>query len=223
MDPTFTDSCPAQVTAHSGIDSLVHAVEAITNRPFSELGDVDPQAKAYEGSFLLTRQLALEAIRLVGRHLIAAFLSPNSAEDRDGMALAATLAGMAFSNSGVGIVHALEYPIGALTHCSHGEGNGLLLPHVMSFNLEYCHEEFCEIASALDGPSDRRYRPKDAIEQVIKLQKELGIRRKLSSLGLREEHIDQVAASALGIKRLMELNRRPPNLVDLQDILRSAY
>ena len=135
VDPAFSDSCPPVVTAHSGIDALVHAIESVTNRDFSQMTGVDPQARAEEGSYPLTRLIGGEAIRLVGQFLVRAFQDPNDREARDGMALAALLAGMSFSNSGVAMVHALEYPIGGLTHCSHGEGNGLLLPHVMRFNL----------------------------------------------------------------------------------------
>ena len=153
VDPDFSDSCPPRVTAHSGIDALVHAIEAFSNRDFSEMVGVDPQARAYEGSYSLTRLLALEAIRLIGRSLVTAYQQPQHSGARDDMALAATLAGMAFSNSGVGIVHALEYPVGALTHCGHGEGNGLLLPHVMRYNLPVCREEYTRIAAQLLGDS----------------------------------------------------------------------
>ena len=146
VDPALTDSCPPRVTAHSGIDALVHAIEAFTNRDYRQMVGVDPQARAYEGSYPLTRLLAAEAIRLVGSSLVSAYEQPSDQVARDNMALAAMLAGMAFSNSGVALVHALEYPIGALTHCSHGEGNGLLLPHVMRFNLPERRSEFAEIA-----------------------------------------------------------------------------
>ena len=121
VDPALSDSCPSKVTGESGIDALVHAVEAYTNKHYSEMNGVDPQARAYEGSYSFTKLIAAEAIRLVGRSLVEACQNGGNVQARDDMALAAMLAGMAFSNSGVGIVHALEYPIGALTHCGHGE------------------------------------------------------------------------------------------------------
>ncbi len=236
VDPELTDSCPAVVTAHSGIDALVHAIESFTNRDFADMVDVDPQARAYEGSYPLTRMLAAEAIRLIGKSLIRACSEPHDQSARDNMALAATLAGMAFSNSGVGIVHALEYPVGALTHCSHGEGNGLLLPHVMRYNLPFRRSEFQSIASWLGGdpsdgdpsdgdPSDGDVQAaaENAVSQVVLLQKRIGIRTRLRDIGLRQEDIPEVAGKAFAIKRLMDINPQSPTISDLENILRNAY
>ncbi len=226
IDPALTDSCPPRVTAHSGIDALVHAIEAYSNRNFQEMVGVDPQARAYEGSYPLTRLLAAEAIRLIGRSLAIAYENPTDQAARDDMALAATLAGMAFSNSGVAIVHALEYPIGALTHCSHGEGNGLLLPHVMRFNLDACAAEFAVIASCLvpsNALQPEHVAANLAIDEVVKLQKRIGIRTTLRELGLQAEQIPQVAQKAFQIKRLMDVNPKRPTESDLVAILTSAF
>lgn len=226
VDPALTDSCPKTVTAHSGIDALVHAIEAFTNRNYSEMVDVDPQARAYEGSYGLTQLLAAEAIRLVGRSLVVACEEPKNAKARDEMALAATLAGMAFSNSGVGIVHALEYPIGALTHCGHGEGNGLLLPHVMQFNLPARTMEFCDIARWLGADvvgKSHRQAAAAAIESVVELQRAIGIRMQLREFGMSRDDIPAVAGKAFEIKRLMDINPIPPSLSDLEAILNAAY
>jgi alcohol dehydrogenase class IV len=113
--------------------------------------------------------LALEAIRNIQRCLVRAVETPSDRDARDGMAYAAMLAGMAFSNSGVGLVHALEYPIGALTHCSHGEGNGLLLPYVMEFNKPMCHSSMIRIASILTGQPEDGCSCEDAIVAIQKL------------------------------------------------------
>lgn len=226
VDSSLTDSCPPTVTAHSGIDALVHAVEAYTNRDYSEMEGVDPQARAYEGSYPLTRLLAAEAIRLVGNSLVAAYASPDSQNARDEMALAATLAGMAFSNSGVGIVHALEYPIGALTHCGHGEGNGLLLPHVMRYNLPVRQAAFREIGRLLGADQtglDERACAEQAIESVVQLQRAIGIKTRLREFGMSESSIEPVADIAFGIKRLMDINPQTPTRADLVSILRNAY
>lgn len=226
VDPALTDTCPRTVTAHSGIDALVHAIEAYTNRDFTEMVGVDPEARAYEGSYPLTKLLAAEAIRLIGRSLVVACNHPNDAVARDNMALAATYAGIAFSNSGVGIVHALEYPIGALTHVGHGEGNGLLLPHVMRFNLPVRMTEFADIARWLGvdvaGLSHRKC-AEAAIGAIEELQELIGIRRTLSEIGLQRDAIPQVAAKAFEIKRLMDVNPQPPKLSDLEAILAAAY
>ena len=226
VDPALTDSCPPKVTADSGIDALVHAIEAVTNRDFSQMTDVDPQARAYEGSYSLTRLMGGEAIRLVGQFLRRAYQNPTDSEARDGMALAAMLAGMAFSNSGVAVVHALEYPIGGLTHCSHGEGNGLLLPHVMRFNLPACVESMAEVGGWLgcDLIGLTRFASAEAaISAVVQIQQEVGIRTRLSELGLKKEQIPWVASRAFQIKRLMDVNPRRPTELDLVDILESAF
>lgn len=231
VDPALTDSCPPKVTAHSGIDALVHAIEAYTNRDYQQMVGVDPQARAYEGSYPLTRLLAAEAIRLIGRSLVRAYEHPDDQPARDDMALAAMLAGMAFSNSGVAIVHALEYPVGALTHCSHGEGNGLLLPHVMRFNLPECIPQFADIANWLSptvsitssedkSTEDAAHR---AIEAVVTLQQRIGIRPRLRDLGLQAEHIPSIAQKSFQIKRLMDVNPRRPTEHDLIGILHAAY
>ncbi|GAB5405467.1 MAG: iron-containing alcohol dehydrogenase [Aureliella sp.] len=226
VDPAFTDSCPPSVTGQSGIDALVHAIEAFTNRPNDSMEGVDQQARAYEGSYRLTGLLATEAIRLIGANLATVVTQPNNNAARDAMAEASMLAGMAFSNSGVGIVHALEYPIGALTHCGHGEGNGLLLPHVMRYNLEHCRVEFAEIARLLGESSQEMgdgEASEAAIDAVEKLQRAAGIKTKLADLGLNKDQIPSVASVAIKIRRLMDLNRRPPSESDLVEILEAAF
>lgn len=226
VDPELTDSCPPRVTAHSGIDALVHAIEAYTNRWFADIQTMDIEARAYEGSYPLTRLLAAEAIRLIGRSLVATFENPSCLTARDEMALAATLAGMAFSNSGVAVVHALEYPIGALTHCSHGEGNGLLLPHVMRFNLPARLMEFGDIARWLGADvigRSQRQTAEAAVMAVENLLDDLAVTRRLQDLGLEIEKIPEVAAKALQVERLMEMNPIRPTLADLESILRAAY
>lgn len=232
VDPDLTDSCPAVVSAHSGIDALVHAIEAVTARPCFDMHTQVLADRAYEGSYDLTTLLGLEAIRLIGRSLVAAVRDGANRSARDEMAMAAMLAGMAFSNSGVALVHALEYPVGARTHCSHGEGNGLLLPHVMRFNLEYCTPEMARIALALDGKNSdvtsfdceqQTALARRAIVQVESLQGALGIRTQLRALGLPREQLPEMAAKSFGIKRLMDTNPRPPQESDLLDILEAAF
>ena len=226
VDPDFTDSCPRSVTAHSGIDALVHAIEALTNRDFSEMGDVDPQTKAYEGSYPLTRLLAAEAIRMIGRSLIPACAPEPHPRARDEMAMAAMLAGLAFSNSGVGIVHALEYPLGALTHVGHGEGNGLLLPHVMRYNLASRVSEFADIARWLGADvtaCSHRVAAERAVLAVEHLLQAIGIRTQLRQLGVEQSQIPSLAAKAFEIKRLMDLNPRPVELSHLEQILQAAF
>lgn len=226
VDPALTDSCPQHVTAHSGIDALVHAIEGYTARRWSDMHLADPQARAYEGAHPLGKLLGLEAIRLIGQHLIRAVRDPKHQESRDQMALAASYAGMAFSNCGVALVHALEYPLGAAVHCSHGEGNGLLLPHVMRYNLPTRVQEFAEIGLALGYANSNDPCEKQAdqtIEGIVRLQSEIGIRTTLRDLGVQSDALPAMAHKSFQIKRLMDLNPRSPTETDLLDILRQAY
>lgn len=229
VDPGLTDSCPAKVSAHSGIDALVHAIEAVTARASTEIPGDTQLEKPYVGAYAFTELLGLEAIRLIGKSLVKAVHEGTDREARDDMAMAALLAGMAFSNSGVALVHALEYPIGALTHCSHGEGNGLLLPHVMQYNLKTRIAHFAKIARALGGDSvklataSESELAQESVEQVKRLQVALSIRSKLSELGLDRSHLPTVAAKAFSIKRLMTTNPREPSEAELLKLLEDAY
>lgn len=226
VDPALTDSCPAHVTAHSGIDALVHAIEGYTARRWSDMHLADPQARAYEGAHPLGKLLGLEAIKLIGQNLIRAVREPNNHEARDQMALAASYAGMSFSNCGVALVHALEYPLGAAVHCSHGEGNGLLLPHVMRYNLPTRVAEFAEIGIALGYSNPRaglEEQAAQAIDGVVQLQGEIGIRPTLRQLGVERTALGSMAQKSFQIKRLMDLNPRSPTEADLLQILENAY
>ncbi len=229
IDPELTDSCPPHVSAHSGIDALVHAIEGITARSCLQIPGATQLERPYVGAYTFTRLLGLEAVRLIGKSLKTAVLEGHNQQARDDMALAAMLAGMAFSNSGVALVHALEYPIGALTHCSHGEGNGLLLPHVMRYNLAQRLGDFAAIGRALSGDAPEVVRMSEteqaeySVRAVEQLQQDLSIRTQLRKLGMTPEQLAPVASKAFGIKRLMDTNPRVPTESDLVEILRAAY
>src|SRR5262249_28088641 len=137
-----------------------------------------------------------------------------------------TLAGMAFSNVGVAAVHALEYPIGGAVHCSHGAGNGLLLPYVMRFNLPARPRQFARIADLLgedgSGLSVEQAAGK-AIEAVMKLRSDIGIPGRLRDIGVKEEQLRPFAERAFGIRRILRVNPRPVTVEDLEGILRQAF
>src|SRR5262249_31672756 len=135
VDPMLTVSCPPKVTADSGIDALTHAIEAYTAVDNESFPLPPGERSVYQGRHPMGEMIAEKAIQLIGKFLRRAVADGKDLEAREGMALGATLAGMAFSNIGVAAVHALEYPVGGAVHCSHGAGNGLLLPYVMRFNL----------------------------------------------------------------------------------------
>ena len=226
VDPELTVSCPAKVTADSGIDALTHAIEACTAVDFQQMPLKENETAAYEGRNPLGECLAEKAISLIGRHLETAVREPRNREAREGMSLAATLAGMAFSNCAVAVVHALEYPMGGELHVSHGAGNGLLLPFVMRFNLPERVSTFARIATLLGedtaGQSDA-VAAEFAISAVEKLKRAVGIPERIRDIGGQEEQLPRFAAKAFAIKRLMMVNPRQPSEADLLEILRAAY
>jgi alcohol dehydrogenase len=226
IDPALTDGCPRQVTADSGIDALTHAIEAYTAIDFHALDAPDGAPVAYEGRFPLGEQLAEQAIHLIGQRLVAAVQDGANRTARDGMALAATVAGLAFSNCAVAVVHALEYPLGGAVHVSHGAGNGLLLPHVMRYNLRVREQAFARIAALL-GEQTAGLSQADAAERAIhaveRISKTIGIPQRLRDLGVKREQLPAFAEKSFAIKRLMGTNPRQPTAADLLAILEHAY
>jgi alcohol dehydrogenase class IV len=225
VDPDLTLTCPPRATADSGIDALTHAIEAYTATRYCDL-DVPPESTSpYEGKFPLADLLAEEAIRLIGRHLVNAVRQPDNREARSGMALAATLAGLAFSNAAVALVHAMEYPLGGTLHCSHGAGNGLLLPYVMRYLLPKRAAELAKIAellgeklSGVSADSDAQ----SAIAAVERLREQIGIPARIREIGGAEDQLPEFAAKAFAIKRLMVLTPRDVTEADILAIYRGA-
>ena len=226
VDPALTVSCPRKVTAHSGIDALTHAIEACTAVDNSAFPLPAGVKTIYQGRHPLGMLLAEKAIRLIGENLVTACDAPGDVNARTSMSLAALLAGMAFSNIGVALVHAMEYPLGVATHCSHGEGNGLLLPHVMRFNQPVRKMEFAEIASWLGSavnPSDADAAASEAVTAVVKLQQQIGIRVQLRDLGLPHDRLPEMARKAFGISRLLRVNARYPTEAEILTIFEQAF
>lgn len=225
VDPELTFTCPKQITADSGIDALTHAVEAFLARDAAEVPAERGEAVPYSGCTPIGELLAEEAIALVGRYLPAAVHQGDNHEAREKMALAASLAGLAFSNCGVAVVHALEYPIGGRVHCSHGGGNGLLLPFVMRFNLPQREAKLARMAKLLDPICDFSSQMEGAelaIRQVEQLKNLIGIPEKLSALGVTREMLPEFADKSITITRLMTINPRTPTRDDLLGILEEA-
>ena len=142
------------------------------------------------------------------------------------MALGATLGGLAFSNVGVAVVHALEYPVGGATHCSHGAGNGLLLPYVMRFNLPARIPEFAAIAGLLGenvAGLTAEAAASRAVSAVEKLRQDIGIPGRLRELGVKPEQLRPFAERAFQIKRILRVNPRQVTVEDLEGILKEAF
>ena len=226
VDPELTYTCPPKVTADSGIDALTHAIEAYTAIDFPKLDMGQGNDIAYQGKHPLGDCLAEKSISLIGQHLVAVVKDGNNKAAREGMALAATLAGMAFSNCAVALVHALEYPLGGAIHVSHGAGNGLLLPYVMRFNLPERKAAFARIAELLgeniSGLSEDAAAEK-AIVAVDRIRSEIGIPHRIRDIGGKREQLPEFATKAFAIKRLMAVNPRRASEADLLEILEAAY
>jgi alcohol dehydrogenase class IV len=230
-DPVLTLSCPPQVTADAGIDALTHAVEAYMvvdyrhELPDGQSPGGDPPG-LYQGRFPLSDLLAEQAIALAGRYLRRAVYRGGDLEAREGMHLASLLAGMAFSNAGLTAVHALEYPVGVATGCTHGAGNGLLLPFVMAYNVPACPERLATVARLLGEEvsglplQDAAYRAAGAVQR---LKEEIGIPLDLRSLGVQEADLRSLAEAAAQITRLLQANPRPLDADALEGILRQAW
>jgi alcohol dehydrogenase class IV len=225
VDPLLTVSCPKKVTADSGIDALTHAIEAYTAVDNAAFPLPAGERSVYQGRHLVGDMLAEKAITLIGAHLRQAVHHGEDLDAREGMALAATLAGLAFSNVGVALVHALEYPVGGATHCSHGAGNGLLLPFVMRFNLPARRKDFAAIARLLGedvSGLDETQAAERAITAVERLRADIGVPTRLRDLGVTEAQLRPFAEKAIGIQRILRVNPRPVTVEDLEAILRSA-
>src|SRR5262249_51853362 len=123
------------------------------------------------------------------------------------------------SNAGVALVHAMEYPVGAAVHCSHGEGNGLLLPYVMRYNLPKRAAEFAEIAKLLGGEPTAE----GAIAAVEKLKADIGIPTRLRDIRVTEEMLKPFAEKAFSFKRLMRVNPRYPTQEEIEQVFRAAW
>lgn len=226
VDPKLTLTCPPRASADSGIDALTHAIEAFTAARFDELDVPADEPFPYDGKQPVGDCLAERAIELIGRHLKNAVNEPDNLAAREGMALAATLAGLAFSNNAVAVVHALEYPIGGALHCSHGAGNGLLLPYVMRFNLPSRTAEFARIAQLLGEDTtglSESSAAELAITAVERLRAAIGIPQRIRELGGTLDQLPTFARKSFEIKRLMLLNGRQPSEADLLNILQEAF
>jgi alcohol dehydrogenase class IV len=225
VDSLLSVSCPRKVTADSGIDALTHAIEAYTAVDNATFPLPAGERSVYQGRHPMGDLLAEKAIALIGANLRRAVGHGDDLDAREGMALAATLAGLAFSNVGVALVHAMEYPIGGATHCSHGAGNGLLLPFVMRFNLPARQREFAAIAKLLGedvSGLDEAQAAERAVRAVERLRADIGIPSRLRDLGVKEEQLRSLAEKAFGIKRILRVNPRTVTVEEIEGIFRDA-
>lgn len=224
-DPVLTWTCPPKLTAIAGADALTHAIEAFTAFRRAPDGAL-AQQHVFVGKNGFSDVFALRAIKLIGRSLEKACSDGSDRQARADMMQGALAAGCAFGAAGTSLAHAVQYPIGALTHTAHGIGVAAILPYAMSYNRKAAMAEMAEVAVAL-GADPARHSTEElshiAIREVARLFAAIGIPADLKALGLPEDRIDWTAESAAGIGRLIKNNPRPIDLDGLRLFLDAAY
>ncbi|MFE5836420.1 iron-containing alcohol dehydrogenase [Arthrobacter sp. NPDC056493] len=221
VDPRLMVGAPAAVTASAGADALVHAIEAYTsNNHAPQWAD---QLPVFVGENLLSSTLALEAIRLIGLSLRGAVRDGQDFQARSRMAYASLLAGMAFGTAGTHLSHAIQYPVGALTHTPHGLGTGMLLPYVMQALLATDARRLADIAQALGVATDSTEESaQNAIDEVAAIMADIGLPNHLAAIGVTEADLPRIVELSLTVRRLVTNSVLEPTEENLHRIVRAA-
>jgi alcohol dehydrogenase len=207
LDPELTLGLPSHVTAATGMDALIHAVEAFTSKNATSITDM----------------FARQAMQLIAKNLRTAYADGSNLDARSDMLEGSLLAGMAFCNAGVTAVHAFAYPIGAEFHIPHGVANSIMLTPVMEFNQLGNLKKFAEMAGYLGESTaglSTRDAAKTAVEAMRTLAADLNIPAHLSEFGIKEEDIPELAAGVMKVTRLLANNPRELTLKDAEAIYR---
>lgn len=205
LDAELTLGLPAHVTAATGIDAMVHAIEAYTSKRLK-----NPMSDA----------LAREALRLLGGNIRIVCRDGANIEARHNMLFGSMLAGMAFANAPVAAVHALAYPVGARFHVAHGLSNSLVLPQVLQFNAPAAEAHYAEIAGILvPGKGNGAA---SLVEWLAELPVALGLPTRLRDVGIQESDLDALAEDAMKQTRLLINNPREMTQGDALGIYRAA-
>jgi alcohol dehydrogenase class IV len=210
LDATLTVGLPAAVTAATGIDAMVHAIEAYTSKlrknPYSDM-------------------LAREALRLLSANIETAVHDGSDLTARSNMLLGAMLAGQAFANAPVAAVHALAYPLGGIYHIPHGLSNALVLPHVMRFNLPAAEKAYAELAPCIlpAGTLVASNAATTTINWLAHLSAELGLQTRLRDMNIPEPAIARLASEAMLQQRLLVNNPREVSEADAVAIYQAAW
>ena len=212
LDPELTSGLPPHVTAATGIDAMVHAIEAFTS--------------ASPNNNPVSRSLAKEALALLGAHILRSVSHGADLEARSGMLLGSMLAGQAFANSPVAAVHALAYPIGGVFHVPHGLSNALVLPEVIRFNADVCGREYAELAAILfpvmAGLNEEK-RASGFAPRLAALSLEIGLPPRLRDLDIPADALPHLASEAMKQKRLLVNNPRTVTEADALAIYKAAW
>lgn len=220
-DPELTLTCPPGLTAVSGADALTHAIEAYTTLRRPASADL-AHDHVFVGANVMSDQFALQAISLIAGSLARVVAKGDDLSARADMALGALLAGLAFGAAGTAAAHAIQYPIGALTHTPHGAGVAALMPYVMAWNKLSCEAAMAEVGRAM-GCGDAADPAAAAVREVARLFGEIGIPPTLAGLKLERDQIGTVAQGALAAQRLVKNNPRPLDLAGMTEIITAAF
>ena len=212
LDPELTYGLPAHVTAATGIDAMVHAIEAY--------------ASASANNNPISRMLATQALTLMGQSILTAVHDGSNRDARGDMLLGSMLAGQAFANSPVAAVHALAYPLGGNFHIPHGLSNALVLPHVLRFNVIEAPGPYAELApfafpelARLEGQE----RAAAFCEALADLSAKCGLQANLRAMDIPEDILPTLASEAMNQTRLLVNNPREVTEADALAIYRAAY
>ncbi|WP_114011575.1 iron-containing alcohol dehydrogenase [Cohaesibacter intestini] len=212
LDPALTYGLPPHITAATGIDAMVHAIEAY--------------ASASANNNPVSRMLATQALSLMGPSVLQAVQNGSDKEARGNMLLGSMLAGQAFANSPVAAVHALAYPLGGHFHIPHGLSNALVLPHVLRFNIVTSHEPYAQLApfafpelARLEGQE----RAAAFCDRLAELAVECGLQPNLRAMNVPEDMLPKLASDAMNQTRLLVNNPRPVEEADALAIYQAAF
>ncbi|MBW2148833.1 MAG: iron-containing alcohol dehydrogenase [Deltaproteobacteria bacterium] len=229
VDPCLCVSMSPAITAFTGMDALSHAIECYVTRKFDRKAKPDSPGKrpVYGGSNPFTDVIALKAVELVSENLRRACDNGEDLDARWGMSLASLLAGIAFTNSGLGLVHAMALSLGGKFPLSHGEAVATLLPAVMEYNACSDFSKFADIASVMGedtlgmGRSDAAMM---AARAVKKLADDIGIPAGLKAFGVKEKDIPLLAEGTLKIQRLLVGNPRKVSRAEqVEEVLKKLF
>ena len=209
IDPKFTWTVPAKVTAETGMDALTHCIEAYTNKFAHPLVDM----------------YAMMGIKLIAANLLKAVKEGKDAEAREAMSLGSMYGGLCLGPVNTAAVHALSYPIGGEFHKSHGLSNAVLLPTVMRFNIPANTKKYAEIAIACgcEVGKDDLETAERGVQFVEQLSRDCGIPQKLSDIGIPQSAVDGMAKAAMDCQRLLKNNPREVTEQDCRNIYNKLY
>ncbi|RQZ47834.1 iron-containing alcohol dehydrogenase [Burkholderia sp. Bp9099] len=207
LDAELTLGLPKPITAATGMDAFVHALESYISTKANPISDM----------------YAMESMRLIGANIVEAYENGQSLKAREGMMLGSMYGGLALTAAGTAAVHALAYPLGGMFNVTHGVANAMLLPHVMAFNLDAIEGRLSNVARALglvakaDTDADAARKLIDKIEEWTAA---VDIPQDLRKFGVSEEHLDALAVAASKVKRLLGNNPKALTLDDMKSIYR---